>query len=155
MTLHSVVGQRTKSGGQIYCGPTAVMAITGRPYTEVQPAMNRVRMRKETAAIMGVAAADVLATLYQFGYWASLVPSTDDYPYRGKTIAKVLRERTPEQVNQTWIIQTRDHFAVVKGRKFIDNHTKKPVWIRNAPHRRARVKQIYQLISKQGLTSCS
>jgi len=34
---------------------------------------------------------------------------------------------------------------VVKGRKFVDNKTRKPVWIRQAPGRRKRLEVVWRI----------
>ena len=146
--LHSVKGKKTKSGGNIYCGPTAIMAITGKEYPEVQAACNSNRFRKPTAPILGLDTSALRGALYDLGYRATKLSSIEGEDYKGKTIAKVLRERKDKRYfKQPIIIMTRNHYVTVLGRKFIDSHTREPVWIKQAPHRRARVKQIY-LIEK-------
>ena len=145
--LHDTLGKRTPSGGSIYCGPTAIMAITGRDYPEVRAVANQFRGMKPTMAIRGLSTSNLKAVLYHFGYMAIPVPKRDDFDYKGKTIARFLRERPDDLRNECLILCTRDHFVVVKGRKFMDNYTQQPVWTSKAPHRRARVK-LFMIVKK-------
>lgn len=144
MKLHSTIGKRTKSGGHIYCGPTAVMTITGKPYLEVQKAINKNRWRNPTAAILGMQASDLVRTMQDFGYLMTPLVSLDGQDFKDRTLAAVLRDRT-DTLNHCHIIKTRNHFITVCGNYYMDNHTMKPVFVSQAPNRRARVKNIWRV----------
>ncbi len=54
------------------------------------------------------------------------------------TLARWLRERYPFQMDRIYLVNITGHFVVVRGRKFVDNKTMEPVFIRQAPGRRSR-----------------
>lgn len=77
-----------------------------------------------------------------FVLWRLGVPAMECWLYEEgeqPTLAAWLRKRSSCQMAQTYLVTLTAHFVVVRGRKFIDNHTMTPTWIRRAPYRRARV----------------
>jgi hypothetical protein len=117
------------NGKNSYCGPAAVAALTGVTTTKAAEFIRTAYNRK---AIRRVYPEELVHALKEMGYRAtySLVSGKP-------TMAKWLRER--EDRNAANILFLTGHFVAVKGNKFVDNHTKEPVWISKAPGRRKRV----------------
>ena len=62
------------------------------------------------------------------------------------TLARWLRERTPDQRRQTFIVHVSGHWVAVAGRKFLDTKTNgKWVWTKDAPGRRKLVHNVYRV----------
>jgi len=47
-----------------------------------------------------------------------------------------------------YLVNVTDHYVVVQGRKIADNNTGKPVWLKEYPHRRARVWKTWRIVKK-------
>ena len=115
------------------------MAITGSDYPEIRRRINALRGRRDSAPVASMWPQEVRSVLKSYGYrvlhrWVMKKP----------TVARWLRER--ENRKQLVVLITTRHFAVVYGNRYIDNHTKEPVFIRQAPFRRARL-QGYLLVT--------
>jgi hypothetical protein len=76
--------------------------------------------------------------------WAVTEDSENWVPLRsGITLAHWLRKRKNRR--ELNVVELTNHWVVVEGHKFCDNHTMEPVFIRKAPHRRKRVIQVYRV----------
>ncbi len=140
MKLHSIQGD----GRNLKCGPTAIAVITGKPISEVKEAIYKV---KGVRYVGNMNNRLVYWTLRDLGY--AMIPHP--YPFTktdGLTFAAWLRNRNAEEINSLFLVQLTRHYVVVKGRKMIDNHTKEPVFIRQAPHRRKRVQRVFEITRK-------
>lgn len=61
----------------------------------------------------------------------------------GPTLAEWMRsKRDPDAF---YIVNVTNHYVLVRGRKFIDNHSKEWVFLRSAPHRRKRVAHVFKV----------
>lgn len=117
------------------CGPAAIAAITGKPVSEVK---ERVYSVKGKRYICGMSPALVRKTLATFGY-SSELSFTPDKP----TFAAWLASRdNPEEL---CLVELTGHFVVVQGQMVVDNHTKRPVAVKDAPWRRKRVKAVCRI----------
>lgn len=133
MKLHNIVNT-----GNGYCGPAAISAITGLTTAESAAAI-RIYGGARRRAIKSAYLYELKYTLQKLGY------EVEEAGVQGggdrkkmPTLARWLRER--EDPSAMTLVFVTSHFAVVKGRKYIDNHTGKPVWISKAPGRRRRVR---------------
>jgi len=125
MTLSAITGKNS------YCGPAAVATIAGITTDEAAKHIRKAYNRK---SIRRVYPEELVHALTELGYTANYM----EFPLaRRPTLAKWLRGR--EDRNKMTIVFLTGHFATVKGNKYIDNHTKEPVWISKAPGRRKRV----------------
>lgn len=133
--LHPILND---TRGHVWCGPGAIAAITGKPLSQVKEAIYGVRGKR--SPIMGMSEIEVAHTLRALGLRPAPARkySKDERP----TLARWLRERYKFQMGKTYLVNITDHFVVIRGRKFIDNQTLEPVFIRSAPKRRARVKSV-------------
>lgn len=139
-------------GKRYYCGPFAICAITGKPYeTSVKPAINDYRNRPLHLGILGMTNGQVQGVLRQYGYWLDREflhtnkYDREDYDGKVPTLAHWMRKRKGYQLKSLYLVEVTHHYVLVQGRKFIDNHTEKPVFIRQAPHRRARVRRVWEV----------
>lgn len=149
------------TGSRAYCGPVVIGAVTGKPISKVRDAIRASRKERghnihdavyRLRPITVTCNRDLGGALNKLGYWMSLHDG-----YRGPTksrptLAAWLRKRTPEDRKATFIIaigvsgDSGGHWVAVSGKKFVDTFTKGlPVWISDAPHRRARVATVYKV----------
>lgn len=135
MTIKLKPIKRKTGDANIYCGPAALCAVTGKPYEEVRTMINNIRDRASNTAVKGMWPTELRRCLRRLGFYGVWWKPETERP----TLAKFLRDRPKDMINQTLIIELTGHYVTVKGRKFIDNHTKVPVFIRQAPFRRKRV----------------
>jgi len=125
----------------MYCGPAALCAITHNPYEDVRTAINQYRGRKLTTGVLGLSSVELRGAMRILDVNHSQTKYPMDNPKTGRppTLAAFLKNRKDDEMTRPLVIQLTGHYVVVKGRKFIDNHTIEPVFIRKAPHRRRRV----------------
>lgn len=141
--------KRADGSTQMYCGPFAICTVTGENYERVRAVVNMYRWKKSNASICGMYCSDLEDTLRYFGRLKGFTVNNVKVS-TNPTLAKFLKERPPELINKVVVISLTNHFVVVKGRKFVDNHVKTPVFIRQAPFRRARVKQYWIIEHNRG-----
>jgi hypothetical protein len=106
------VMRREGRKGRSYCGPWALMAITGRPYADIRARINRGRSRPDNRAVMGTHVSELERVLRRLGYgiW-DLRFGCGHRP----TLAALLRGRTSRERQQTWVVAAAKHWVVVRG----------------------------------------
>lgn len=132
----------------LWCGPAALSACTGRPTSEIHQAIKQVR--KSTKPVMGVAPSELKGAANLLGFdfrvlWSAFYKDPmggNFWVARPKpTLAAFLRNFGPLIKKESpVIVNVTGHYVVVTDRLFVDNRTGKPVPLRVAPGRRARVK---------------
>lgn len=145
--LHEITGK--KPGLVQWCGPSAVCAMTGVPYMTVLEIFKRVRASRSTAysrrvIIKGTYNWEVSEVLHRLGYFTRSFP----VPEENMTLAAFLRSRPKDQVNDMVLVQITNHYIAVQGRKAADSKTGKPVFIKDMPGRRARVKKLWKIVPR-------
>ncbi len=135
MRLHTIKGD----GRRVMCGPGAISAITGKDVADVKAMVYKV---KGVRYVCRMSNGHMISTLLRFGYRIRSRAEFNPKP----TLARWLKSRAPGKLNSVYLVRLRGHFMVVKGRKAIDNMTVDPVFIRQAPNRRARVHIVWEII---------
>ncbi len=142
MKLHTVSSKRTN---RIYCGPAAISAVSGRSIECAESWINYYRNARLDKVVVGSYSTELIAALHELGYRSK---RTEVYDSKNSpTLAAWLRKRSNR--NAMVIVVLTSHFVVVKGNKFVDNFTMNPVFIRKAPHRRSRVKEIISVTTNE------
>ncbi len=130
---------------RLWCGPAAIAAVTGFDTETIHRTARAVTGRK---SLMGMSYGNVVATLHALGVDASLHRMVKPYV----TFAQWLKTNR-EHLSKPYIVVVGNHYVVVQGRYFIDNHTKDKVLLKDAPRRRARVAARLRIDSVGGATS--
>jgi hypothetical protein len=143
----------------LWCGLAAMATITGKPTSECRDMVSAIRRKQPWTepgtriAIKGIHTTELRLALEKSGFNTTtvfhrpfMVSPVGNLP----TLARYLRERQKPEMSELLLITCGNHFVVVKGRKLIDNYTKEPVWIRQAPHRRKRVSLVVSIRRSQG-----
>jgi len=132
-----------------WCGPSVVAAFSGQPIEHVAHWLwTRRGNRNGNGTARGVRStgtSELRAALGAAGFNTGMlaVAQTDDG--KAPTLAYWLRKRTPDQRKRAFVINVGEHWVAVRGNKFVDSFTLDPVFIRKAPHRRARVRRIIEV----------
>ena len=159
MRLRSV----TKVNGETaWCGPAIVSSITGCPIAHIVRVIKDQRIERGygtftrfnwdtevettvTRRVQGTHASEINRCLKHYGY--RIVPTQDNLPRRfngnNPTIARWIKQRTDR--NELNLVSAGHHWQLIKGIKYVDSFTGHPVFIRKAPHRRARVIGVWRV----------
>jgi hypothetical protein len=147
MKLNSPKRKNGKNG--MYCGPAALCAVTGMPYEEIREVVNHNRSRKPTQGITGMCNSEIAHALHDLGIkYKGFAPVIDSSKRRFRkfpTLNQFLKGRSQKEIDSTLIISLSEHFVTVRGFLFVDNHTKHPVLVWNAPHLKSRVRWYWVL----------
>jgi hypothetical protein len=128
---------------KLYCGPTAIMAVTGLSASKVLWTIERGRgedaynSRGHLKGVVGMRVEEIRDVLYELGYRPSVILEDDPEP----TFARWLEHRAKHPLTVPVIVRIRRHFLAVSGdgKWVCDTKTKTPVLAYRAPNRRARV----------------
>jgi len=137
-TLKAVSGKINKKR-MTWCGPAAISIITGCGYDAALELLKQVTGR---SVIKGVARPDMFRALRRLGYDCK---SRQEFTDWRPTLAWWLRQRESDEMSLTYLVNVTGHYLVVRGRKIADNKTGEPVFTRKYPHRRKRVKVVWQV----------
>ncbi len=154
----------TKLNGETtWCGPSVISSITGFPVALIVRVIKDQRIQrgvghferwhpdssfkttKVERRVQGTYSHEVNECLKHYGYRIVLTKTNVPIHHNGNppTIAKWLKQRKDR--NELNLVEAGHHWQLVKGVKFVDSFTQVPVFIRKAPHRRARVKNVYKV----------
>jgi hypothetical protein len=156
----------------LWCGPAAISAVTGEPVSKIVAMMKHLSGKR---CVKGVSTGLMQRTLTMLGWEATTIHRFDrtKVPYgqaapirladgsrmtvitggehnyveakNRPTLARYCRQHREDFQEHACIIETTGHYVAIFGRRFCDNHTKEPVFLRKSPHRRARVQRVLQI----------
>jgi hypothetical protein len=127
----------------MYCGPTAICAVTGKSarmvlhVIEAGRGERAINARGVAKGVRGMHISEVVAVLTDMGFQVQ----RRSYLGRCPTVAQYCETMFPERANCPRIIRIRGHFMAVSdhGKTICDTGTKQPVPAKQARFRRARV----------------
>lgn len=131
---------------KIYCGPTAIAAVTGLPPSVVLDACRTARDGEDwpekhlhPPRIKGINISVLGRALRILGYAGRWVEVCDR-----PTLAAWLETRSPYERRLPCIVNVTRHYVAVAGYMFADTFTKgQVVEVDEAPHRRKRVERVF------------
>tara|TARA_R110002020_G_C16097543_1_gene758410 strand:- start:119 stop:733 length:615 start_codon:yes stop_codon:yes gene_type:complete len=161
----------TKLNGETaWCGPSVISSITGFPVAHIVRVIKDQRIKRgvgynercidvrnedgvggsyETInverPVKGTGPSEINECLRHYGY--RLEPTVNRPTYHNgntPTIARWLKTRKDR--NEMNLVSAGHHWQLIKGNKFVDSFTQVPVFIRKAPHRRARVNKVWKVM---------
>ena len=149
MKIHSV--NRVK-GGNRWCGPAVISAVT-RCTTD--DAAKAIRYHSGQRAVMGCYTEDLKRALRS--HWGVDSKKVCGYrftpPSQRPTLAKWLRDSKDIRTSgRVFLVIAGHHFQLVSGRRYVCSQTTDVVSVRAAPHRRARVEEVWELTGTPKLT---
>lgn len=135
----------------LWCGPAALAAISGLPTSHVMAVLRSVTGQQVVKGVTNWAlkkAGEQLGFRFISQPIEGPEPST---PFRClPTLARWTAENPQLLAAGAVIVNVTGHYVTVKGRSFIDNGTRKPVSLKKAPHRRARVQAAWHVVPMPG-----
>lgn len=137
------IPEQRENNKRWYCAPFAVSSITGACFTQVRSTINTVAGRKPNQGICGVSEWNVCKALQELGFWTQLAYNWVDSDYRQKITFKEWLRR--DRDDSFHLVVLTDHYVVVKGGQFIDNHSKHILGVNYAPWQRKRVLAVYRV----------
>lgn len=126
----------------LWCGPAALATVTGKPVSECVAALQKTT--RKTAPIKGVTNLMLTRAAAHLGIKLVELPPPVQETFLMPTLAAWTRCNRHEFAAQPVIVNVTGHYVVVSGRSFNDNHTRTPVNLKKAPHRRARVQHVFR-----------
>lgn len=156
----------------LWCGPAAISAVTGEPVSKIVAMAKQLSGKRcikgistgllqRTMTMLGWEASTIhrfdrrkessghaVVTQLRSGSTITVIPGAFDKYVEVKdrpTLARYLREHREDFQEHACIVETTGHYVAVYGRRFCDNFTKEPVFLRKSPHRRARVQRVLQI----------
>jgi hypothetical protein len=164
----------TLNGETTWCGPSVISSITGFPVALIVRVIKDQRIKRGFGfherwldvrdeegwtidekcidverPVKGTYTHEVNECLKHYGYHlvssANRIIKYHDHKnnLQRPTLAKWLRQRKDR--NELNLVDAGCHWVLVKGVKFVDSFTQVPVFIRKAPHRRARVVEVHKV----------
>lgn len=128
----------------LWCGPAALATITGKPVSECMQAIRDSRSYNHNKPIKGVGCRLLEKAAKRLGYRFESLP----HPWSDGeiTMAKWTRENKSKFADAPVLLIVTGHYVTVAGNSFNDNHTRTPVRLKRAPHRRKRVKAAWRVV---------
>ena len=135
----------------IYCGPTAMAAITGFGSMVVERMLQSLRKdapkpRRERHArgdmVRAMWSSEVEPLARALGWRAVEVVAPLDQHY-GTTLAQWQRRRVKDAA--PYLVLVTGHFVAVQGRWFVDSTQREPIPFSKAKHKRKRVVRVWRL----------
>lgn len=127
---------------QVFCGPFAASAVTGKCVEDIEERINEHRKKDAGSKITTTYNHDLVYALKKLGYRVEY--EREHYEkYPCPTLARWMRER--DDLEASYLVLVTGHWVAVKGRKFVDTFTGLPVFLKAAPHRRKRIQIVLRV----------
>jgi hypothetical protein len=138
MKLHSVTHGTARNR---YCGPSALSIITGIDTGRAAALLRKVSGKR---AIRGVSHHHMTTALNHLGVIPIIQGDYSSLPPRKRP---TLNQWARRKGGDMYLVSAGHHYQVIQGRRYCCSLTKKVVPLKQAPHRRARVKMAWKLTS--------
>ena len=141
MKLH--IPKKISPGKRWYCGPHAFAVITGNDFETTRWKLNTENGRAPTAGIRGYPTHNLCLALKREGYRVS---KQFFKPRPGSRVKfkEWIKNYHPD-TDAFYLLELTQHFVVVKGGLFIDNHSGHAVSTVLCPHLQKNVKQVFEV----------
>lgn len=119
---------------KLWCGPAVIAAVTGYPTSTITTMLREESGRRK---ITGTTSGMMRAVLLRLGFEMDGIMS---FRHKRTTLAQFATEFRDHFAGTPHVVNVTGHWVVLAGKRFVDSRTKDPVWISDAPRRRAVVK---------------
>lgn len=116
---------------KLWCGPAAIAAVTGHPTSVITALLREIR----GGPVKGIHNYQLIDAMRRLGY----APKQQVSVSGRCSLAEFARQQGALFATTPMIVQVTGHYVVLAGRRMVDSHTRRPVWISDAPHRRKAV----------------
>jgi len=122
---------------EVFCGPTAIMAVTNCSYKQVLKHAGKKKIR-------GMYCNELTSVIHELGYKVKQCHRWD-YEWGDCSFNQWLQ--APERdLKSTYIVVVTNHYVAVAGYRFVDSWTKAIVDVTENPHKRKRVKRVFKIV---------
>jgi len=144
---------RNDTGQTLWCGPTAVAGITGRPISEIDKAFRLERYgrgvtrRKRQPKITRTGWGLISKVLLRYGLGIHVHENFIICRRRCPTLQQWHNGLPSRDSERLFLVGLTAHWVLVKGGLFLDSHTEgKVVRFEEAPNRRCRVEIVWEVL---------
>ncbi len=150
---------------RLWCGPAAVSCITGQPVSIVHSLIKKYRIRQGypkngrwITHIDGTYKEDLHYVFKKFAH--TLRPYREfilDYDVDlrkcdAPTLGSWLKNRSPRELEKTFLVHITGHWCLVKGDFYFDNHLARPIRISKIKGKKTRVHHVYEVLKKKKIS---
>ena len=107
---------------RVYCGPAALMAVTGERLPVVRASINKAKGRKENAGVCITALHEMLEAIETLGY--KHYCQNSEFPAHVKTLGKIAKDEHWCLPDRTYIVYVTGHYVAVENGLVFDNFTR-------------------------------
>lgn len=152
MAIKLHIPKRNKRG-KTYCGPTVLSSLSGKSYNDTISFINRITCHsthRETKWMSFDALQDCIINL-GFHVEADYFDLKDDanpLPTMKTWINNrdyIGYEMGDDPMHDTWVLNLTNHFVLIQGNSFVDNHVVDIITINEAPFQRKCIKKILKV----------
>lgn len=135
----------------LWCGIAALATVSGRPTSECREAILAARSKRDghysaSIRVTGIHNWELRNAALLLGINTRGIAAFNGPMKQRPTLGQYLRSRDAEARANVLIICVTGHYVTVKGRSFVDNHTKEVTPIKEAPFMRKRVETVWQCV---------
>lgn len=132
----------------VYCGPGALMAVTGKRLPEVRAAINKARGKPAHIGVCGLQRKFLLQAISELGMDYYVFPESC-LPERFNTLEKLVKDHNWCLPFLTYIVNVTGHYVAVHDGKVVDNQIRFGCPIEEHPSRRKKVKALIMVKEKK------
>lgn len=129
--LHDIEERR------VYCGPSVLIALTGKRLPEIRAIINRVRKRRENIGICGMNRFEMADALTMLGYQYADINAANR--------PTLLHWFGGVDENKRYIVRITDHYVITYNRTIIDNRIRFGCDAEDHPCTRKHVKSYFAI----------
>jgi len=125
----------------VYCGPSALIAVTGKRLPEVRAAINKARGKPAHTGVCGLSRNYLLQAIKELGKSYYVVP-VEFLPADSQTLEKLVKNKNWCLPFLTYIVNITGHYVAVHDGKVMDNRIRFGCPVEEHPSRRKKVKAL-------------
>ena len=139
---------KLEDGTRLMCGDHALMALTGKTPEQCWRSMANAGIDLKVSHRSGLYLHEIVTCLNHMGFSAKRIFINHLYDgTKPPTFAKWIRERRGLETKKTYLLMTTNHFMLVSGNRFSDNHAGE-CHVDDAPHKRSRILSVMEIKGK-------
>ena len=106
---------------RVYCGPAALIAVTGKRLPEVRAAINKAKGRPDNTGVCGMFNSELVEAMKILGL---KYHREESFPAHVRTLSKLVNDKLWCLPDRKYIINVTGHYVAVENGIVVDNHTR-------------------------------
>jgi hypothetical protein len=127
----------------VYCGPAALMAVSGKRLAEVRAAINAAKQRKENTGVCGMYDWELFIAMDNLGLKHHC--QKIDFPPHVRTLAKIVEDKNWCLPDRTYIVSLTGHYVAVENGVVMDNRIRFGCSVTEHPSKNKRVHALIEV----------